>query len=696
MRRIRFIGGQRLRLFGVPITLLRSSGSPGAEVWEVENRAKRQVEPHSRHSLDLAQLKGNLVDDSEGPAPPKKYFGTRAISDLPPLAKRRVYYEREIVRSVERLTSKGHKTSRDRKTGKLRLEAVLAKLAAELGLKHFGVARKLSVATYYVYVAKHRNAVDTDRIAGGYSNRGFREPLGPGVKAELIRGIEELIDEKKGQIGKPGYMLLTQADIDERIVSTVERLRAERGDPGIRVPHRATVFRILKDDIDQYDLTLVRKGTVSANVGARYKELPRRLTHALQWCQFDETHCPIFLYHEALGIPLGKPHLAWIVDLYSGGLVGIYLGFTPPSDHVIAQTVKHACLPKAYMYDLYPGNTEPWLHAGIMKLLTFDNSLQGHGDSIQQICGDIDIQYDFTPSRAPWMKAMVERMFKMLEEMLLQNLSGYTFPKFWNVSSADYDPQKTALMDFGRFLALLHAWITMGVHTRARGKRAAPNRLWVEGTASVQPEFVSDTAELEALFGVVRKGVRLDHRGVLFEGLRYDSDLGRVDRRTRGAVRYVNIKCNLLDIRKVHIQASDGSWYPATTHEHPEMEVLDHHVLKLLNAQSRYDFGVESTENRVKSLRALRNAMVEGYDEGMAAANLQRGARVLGIGTPNLFVGQGHDGRLPVPTPPPLVMPPRPALVGFGPKDGGADDPPLATRTRTRLTLPVLKTDRSL
>lgn len=647
MRRIRFVGGQRLLMDGVPITLNRIVSVGTEEVWEVENRAKRQVDQISRREIEIALLEGRLVDDTGGARPAKRYAGVRAFSDLPKKAQQRIYFERAIIQGVAEQTTTGMKTCKDPKTGQILLKSILLRLSHDLGIKYFGTPRTLSVTQYYSYCKKHQEAFNSDELAGGYHNRGRKEQMGPGVRELVIRTIEDVIAEWKGKQNKPGFTLLTMRRIEDRIVRSVEIERQTQDDSTLRVPSRSTIYRIISKEINQYDYSLVSKGRIlTESENRRPGQQPRKLTYALQWYQFDETRCPIFLYDNERGIPLGKPWLSWIVDVFSDSILGFYVGFEPPGDLVIAQTLRHACLPKAYMNSWYPKIKKPIIQAGIPNLLTFDNSLQAHGNSIQQICGDLDILFDFTRARSPWMKSKVERMFQKLEQEITSDLPGYTFPPFWKIPQKDYDPQKTAILDFSTFMNLIHAWIALMLHDRPRGRKASPNERWIEGTRAVEPEFIPDTAELDALFGIVRKGRRLDSRGVSFEGLTYYSDEIHRQRLFAGATQKVDIKCNPLDLRRIRFRASDGSWLPAVTHDHADMERLDLHTLKLLNTQARHRYGVETVETRVQCMRELEAALCVGYNDGMTAANASRAARVLGIGSHYALAAQRPNGQI--------------------------------------------------
>src|SRR5690606_3192672 len=144
----------------------------------------------------------------------------------------------------------------------------------------------------------------------------------------------------------------------------------------------------------------------------------------LDFVQFDETRLPLMVIDEMLGIALGRPWLAWLVDVYTRGILGFYVGFEPPGDVVISTTFRHAFLFKSYIKDEYPDIKGEWLHSGISRFLTFDNSLQAHGRTIDTLCTDLDILWDYQPARCPWLKSEVEGSFATINQLLLREMPG--------------------------------------------------------------------------------------------------------------------------------------------------------------------------------------------------------------------------------------------------------------------------------
>jgi hypothetical protein len=100
------------------------------------------------------------------------------------------------------------------------------------------------------------------------------------------------------------------------------------------------------------------------------------------------------------------------------------MGFEPPGDLVIGAATRHACSMKAYVQQEYPDIDKPYIMGGIGRLLTFDNSLQAHANTIAAITLELDIACDFTPSRSPWVKGLVEGAFEIANKTFLQEMPG--------------------------------------------------------------------------------------------------------------------------------------------------------------------------------------------------------------------------------------------------------------------------------
>ncbi len=199
---------------------------------------------------------------------------------------------------------------------------------------------------------------------------------------------------------------------------------------------------------------------------------------------------------------------------------------------------------KSYVADKYPDIRNPYLAGGIGRFYTFDNSLQAHGDSILQITSDLDVPYDFTPPRCPWVKGEVEGAFAVANQTFFQEMPGYVLSPDLKFDKHDYDPAANAVIGLRHLLWLWHHWLLDVYHANAprNGMMMSPNDRWLEGTRRVKPTFIERGTDLDFLFGIVREGRRLDNRGVVYEGLYYYSDGIDILRSRRGAKLLVKVK----------------------------------------------------------------------------------------------------------------------------------------------------------
>lgn len=628
MRTIAFVGGQELIRNGVPIKLVRVVGNDGSPIWEYENQSLMMRERASQLQLELEHGAGTLFSADPEEARGKR-DGVKLLSDMGSYQQKLTKWRRAIVDEVDRLTVPGNKTSAVIMHGKRQkdtvLDALLVKLGREIGIKILGKPRPASRASYYRW-RKERHA-PVNKV------RKVREPLGPGVRKAVKEAIRKKVLEHQGPATKPGEQRLTMKELKEVAVKAVDAERSLRPFETLKVPSEPVFYRI-KDEIPKVLLDTAFYGRVRTKRDYRRpSNSPNEITYCLQRVEFDETRCPIFLYLDDLFLPLGRPWLAWIVDVFSHCIIGFYIGFDPPCDLVISQTLKHACLPKPYIHERFPSIKNPSFPSGVPHFITFDNSMTAHGGSVDAICGDLDIKYDFQTPREPWMKGFVEESLGTIERALLAGQPGYQPPRGWEISPVDYDPGKTAATSFNTFVTLIYAYLC-DYHnplTRQMYAGRSPMSLWEEGTARVRPRYPSRALDLDALFGVVRQGRRLGSNGVVYEGMRYYSDEMHDERLFDGPVQYVDVKVNPLDLRKIHFKNSKNTWIPAVTKKYPELEYLNLHAVELLGKQSRQLYGSETMEDRVRAMMHVREIGRLGYDEGMSHQNAARAARLLGI-----------------------------------------------------------------
>ena len=365
---------------------------------------------------------------------------------------------------------------------------------------------------------------------------------------------------------------------------------------------------------------------------------------ALDHVEYDECDAPFYFFDENTGDPLGRGTLCWFLDVYSHSVVGFYVGFEPAGDLTMMSAAKHACLPKTYVKSEYPGIANDYIQHGVFKMIRIDNSKQGWGRSAAALAKALDCDWDWCPSRTPYFKAIVEGLFRILNKSLLENLPGFVLPK--ELGRSDYDPAVDGCIGFRRFLHIFHKWLIDIYHPGFQTfLGTSPNGKWQTGTEQVSPGLLDASSDTKTLFGIEREG-RLDHRGVVYENLRYRDGLQPL-RLMSGDVLKVRVKVDPSDLAYVHVwDTRNEVWLPARS-DRPDYATgmsLHRHQIHMTQALVRYKRSdVEACARARDDIRQLITQSLGQYDSVRLNSAL---ARYEGVGTDNVFANLGHDGKL--------------------------------------------------
>jgi hypothetical protein len=548
---------------------------------------------------------------------------------------------------------------------------VLQKLGHDEGIKIYGKPKEVTRSSYYRWRKLLLQRSDQDDLEGDYSNRGRKNQLGRGVSALIRRVIAFEIESARYKALELGKPRLTFKSVAQSVLKALDAERLKRPSEKLRFPTESTLRKYWKE-VPAYTRAIAMWGPTTAR--SMFRRPPSDYEEPLaplSLCQFDETRLPLFVVDEIYLIPIGRPWLAWIVDVFTGGIVGFYLGFDPPSDLVISSTLRHACLFKTYMRTEYPDITAEYLMAGVPRFLTFDNSLHAHGTSIAIICGNLDILWDYQPPRMPWLKAHVEGTFEIANRTVLSEMPGFVLSRDL-VDRNDYNPQENACIGFRQLLWLIHRWIVEVYHVLPpeTGCKIPPNVRWQQGIKIVEPGYIARSEDLDVLFGIVREGRLLDHRGVSYAGLYYYSEEFDIFRRRHGASTKVRCKVDPLDLAQIYIwEPNEKLWLKGLALERDYARGLSLHLHNLLTALSNRLYGVNSLEHRLRARQVLQASIANAYRDATSIRNLSLAARAIGIGTHSIFNQLDTDGRL---APPARTIrrdaapsPHRPAVCSF-------------------------------
>ncbi|WP_245823628.1 transposase family protein [Photobacterium proteolyticum] len=273
-----------------------------------------------------------------------------------------------------------------------------------------------------------------------------------------------------------------------------------------------------------YEVAVARHGKYLADIEFNKIDAHLPPSRVLEKVEIDHSPLDLILLDDELDIPLGRPYLTLLIDQYSKSIVGFHLGFKDPSYYSVMKGILNAIKPKTDIHERFPSIENEWYCQGKMESLVVDNGAEFWSKSLEQSCLEVGIHIQYNPVRKPWLKPLVERLFRTISSKLLVSIPGKTFSNI--LEREEYDSRKDAVMHFSTFNELFHKWIIDVYHYDSDSKkRAIPYLKWQEGV-SVMPPITYSHDELEKLSVILGLKENRKHRrgGIHLHGLRYDSE----------------------------------------------------------------------------------------------------------------------------------------------------------------------------
>lgn len=275
------------------------------------------------------------------------------------------------------------------------------------------------------------------------------------------------------------------------------------------------------NEIPAFDRCVAREGRTAALKRFRSMKRHRATQFPLERCEIDHTLLDLMVLDDRTGLPLGRPVLTVCVDDNTRCVLGINIGFEPPSLLTVARCLKHAFLPKSRLKEEHPEVVNDWLAHGVPSEASVDNGLEFHGTGLEQAALELGMEIHYSPRKTPWHKGKIERFLQTLNFEVAHGVPGTTFSNIFEKD--DYDPLKHAVVRLSVLKKIVMMWIVDVYHERRhRALKVPPAVAW---SSRIKPEDIDvpeDPDRLDAILGR-RLARTLTHKGIEFEGLFYNS-----------------------------------------------------------------------------------------------------------------------------------------------------------------------------
>jgi putative transposase len=226
----------------------------------------------------------------------------------------------------------------------------------------------------------------------------------------------------------------------------------------------------------------------------------REAPHANAMWQADHTLLDVLLLDET-GTP-AKPWLTAIEDDYSRMIVGYQLSFQESTALTTALTLRQAIWRKE----------DPCWHAyGIPTVFYTDHGSDFTSKHIEQVAADLPMELIFSQVGIPRGRGKIERFFRSVDQLLLQDTPGYCPKGSTGVK---------ATLTLPAFEQRFRTWLLSDYHYRVHEEtKCKPAERWEAG--GFVPRMPESLEQLDLLLLTVAKTRRVQQDGIRFQGYRY-------------------------------------------------------------------------------------------------------------------------------------------------------------------------------
>lgn len=476
----------------------------------------------------------------------------------------------------------------------------------------------------------NRNPKFTGKIVEKYTNDDL-------IKAREVDEIVDYIIRNK-YLSFPAPSIQSILDSIKDLIAQSNKKRAVIDQ--LPEPHLNSIFKRIQK-LDKYELDKAKYGKEFADKKYRQHQQGVRPTRPLERVEFDHTVLDLMVIDLKTHLPLGRPCITALIDVYTKNIIGIFVSFYQPGYLSVMKCLLHAIKPKSYLKEKYPEILNEWLCYGLPELLVVDNALEFYSQDFIDACAQLGISIQYAPVKKAWFKVSIERFFRTENQGLIHTLPGTTFSNIFD--KEDYDAEKNAVISFDSLLKLLQIWIVDDYHQRPhRGIKDLPAKRWRESIGKWEPNLPPNNKSLQVLLGFIEYRT-VTASGIELFGLHYNCHELSLIRRFSGGGAKELIKYDPDDISHIYCYNRRDDEYlsvPALEQEYTDGLTLWQH-----NAIKKYNQRVLKNETNSEGLLSAKETMKQVILEDISAlkttSKRQKFMRLLNVSQPD-FTAQDN------------------------------------------------------
>lgn len=188
-----------------------------------------------------------------------------------------------------------------------------------------------------------------------------------------------------------------------------------------RIESYSSFCKKIKKEVTEREEYAKRHGSRAALMKFGVFETRALPDFALEEVQVDHCLIDVFVLPPDGGPPV-RPWLTAILDVATRAVLGIHIGFTPPSYDCLQRCIAHAIWPKDL--SAFPEIENDWPFFGIFDFCFADNGLDFLCGSLRATEAALDFEVINLPIRSPWLKGVIERFFRTLNTRVFSLADG--------------------------------------------------------------------------------------------------------------------------------------------------------------------------------------------------------------------------------------------------------------------------------
>jgi putative transposase len=424
-----------------------------------------------------------------------------------------------------------------------------------------------------------------------------------------------------------------QVALEEALIKAKGENRLRPESMALPTPTRRLMTRLIQK-MPAFEKYAARFGPERARKEFRSMKGHCITNRPLERAEIDHTILDVFVLDDRTHLPLGRPYLTVCIDDFTRCVLGIYIGFQPPSFSSVAKCLKDCFRPKVKLREQYADIQNDWAAHGVMQELVVDNGTEFHSHSLEEMCGAVGIEIHYAPRQTPWFKGKVESFFRTVNSGFVHRIPGKTFSNI--AERGDYDPTNHACITLAELNALTRKWIADVYHqTSHRALQTTPAVMW---TTHMTPEDIplpDESINLEAAAGSTARRM-LTHKGIEYMGLIYNSPELTELRRREGHKLSVNIRVDECDIGKIYVLwpgSPEPYSVPALLSDYASgLSLWAHDVIRRqMRQQAHQGYDLPTL---LESKRAIQQKIEEGFQLKRRKTRKRAGRFIEGAGRP--------------------------------------------------------------